>query len=848
MKLVIVESPTKAKTIKRFLPKDFTVESSFGHIRDLPHSATEIPAKYKTEKWSRLGINIEEDFAPLYIIPKDKKKHVAKLKKLVSEADELYLATDEDREGEAISWHLLEVLKPTVPVHRMVFHEITKEAIEKSLQNARSLDENLVQAQETRRILDRLYGYEISPVLWRKVAPKLSAGRVQSAALQLIVNREKERMTFKNAAYWDIIGNFFTADKIEFEANLYSIDGKRIAVSKDFDGTTGELFDKAKDKVVIVDEEKAKALSEAYKDSDWDVSSIQEKPLSLSPKAPFITSTLQQIAGNKLKWPAKKVMYTAQKLYEQGFITYMRTDSVQLSEEALIAATAKIKDMYGAEYLPEAPRVYKNKSKNAQEAHEAIRPSGTEMPDPADLKKALDDDEWKLYQLIWQRTMASQMSNAKIKQTTVQLSNKDVIFQTSGRVIEFAGYMRVYKDDENEDEEKVLPALKEKDTVSAKEFTPQDHQTKPPARYTEASLVKELESKGIGRPSTYASIIDTIQRRLYVYKEGSALIPRFIAFGVVALLHNNFPKLVNTEYTAEMEEDLDEIAAGKREYLPYLKHFYFGDKDTKGLHDMLQIDIDARATCTLPIGKDKDGNAINVRVGRYGPFVEQVVAEGENTASIPDDLPPDQLTVEMALEFIKKQAEGPTELGKDPETDKSIYILEGRFGPYVQLGEKPEKDSKEKKPKMKGLLKGMEVADVTLEKAMQLLSYPKVIGKFEKTGDDIVADLGRFGPYIKSGKETRSVATGEEMFELTEEGANVLLNTPKKRGRGATAIRDIGKHPESGNVLEIFEGRYGPYIKYEKLNVSIPKAFKPEEITLEQAVELIVKKQEKDKK
>ncbi len=879
MKLVIVESPTKAKTITKYLPKDYVVESSLGHIRDLPQSATEIPAKYKTEKWSRLGVDVNNDFTPLYIVPKDKKKHVAKLKKLVKDADEIYLATDEDREGEAISWHLIEVLKPAVTVKRMVFHEITKKAILHALETPREIDMNLVEAQETRRILDRLYGYEVSPILWRKVAPKLSAGRVQSAALKLIVEREKERMAFVGAEYWDITGSFNTKNNESFEAKLTQVDGKRVATGKDFDAATGKLTEKAEGNVTVVDAERANTLAESLANSDWNVASVQQKPLTLSPRPPFITSTIQQEAGRKLRWSARQTMRSAQKLYEKGYITYMRTDSVQLSQEAIDAARAKIAELYGKDYVPDEPRKYKSSAKNAQEAHEAIRPAGSNMRTPEELGADVTPDERKLYDLIWKRTVASQMANAKVKQTTVQLKHEDTQFNASGRVVEFPGYLKAYVESSDNpeetanDSEKLLPKMEENDTVTGKTFESNEHTTKPPARFTEASLVKALEGNGIGRPSTYATIIDTIQRRWYVYKEGSALVPRFIAFGVVNLLGINFPDLVSNEYTAKMEEDLDEIAAGSREHIPYLKSFYFGNDSSKGLHAMLEVDIDARATCTIPIGKDESGHAVNVRVGRYGPFVEQVIdSENENTASIPEDLPPDQLTVEMALEFIKKQAEGPKKLGEDPETGLAVYVVEGRFGPYVQLGEKLKKEKKEdkkakkdakpeldengkpvkkkkkpkpKKPKMKGLLKDMTIEDITLEMALKLLSYPKSIGKWKKTDEDIIADLGRYGPYLKCGEETRSLSAEDNLLELTIEKANIMFDTPKVRGARAKVLREVGKHPEDEVGIKVYKGRYGPYLKYGKINVSIPDTIDPEKITMEQSLELIAAKEAK---
>lgn len=853
MKLVIVESPTKAKTIKRFLPKDYVVESSFGHIRDLPKSATEIPLKYKKESWARLGINIDAEFDPLYIIPKDKKKQVAKLKQLVKDADTIYLATDEDREGEAISWHLLEVLQPKVPVHRMVFHEITKSAIEQALKEPRELDMHLVEAQETRRIVDRLYGYEVSPVLWRKVAPKLSAGRVQSAALYLIVEREQERMAFTTAKYWDIIGTFTTSTQHTFTAKLLRWKDQRLASGKDFD-QTGQLHNK---NVVVLNQAEAEQLAKDFPALQWTVSSLEQKPVHLSPKAPFITSTLQQEAGSKLRWSAKQTMRVAQKLYEQGYITYMRTDSVQLSAEAITAARNRIEELYGKDYLASEPRSYKNKIKNAQEAHEAIRPAGTTMRTVAELGDGLTDDERMLYEFIWKRTMASQMVDAKLQQTTLQLTDNQstALFQASGRIILFPGYLKAHNnktDNETASDEELLPTIVVNDTLAGKEFLAEEHTTKSPARYTEASLVKELEIRGIGRPSTYATIIDTIQQRGYVYKNATALVPRFVAFGVVQLLQHHFSKLVNTTYTADMETDLDEVAAGNIKPLPYLQQFYFGNtaKHELGLREMLKVDIDARSVCTIPIGKTEDNKIINVRVGRYGPFVECIDTTGDSqTASIPTDLAPDELTVDQALNFIEKQAAGPTALGTDPVTQESVYVLEGRFGPYVQLGDKPpkpEKGSKKKvaKPKMKGLPKEVTPESITLDQALMLLSLPKVIGTYNKTNEDIVLDHGRFGSYIKSGIETRSLPITDSIFDFTLERAHELLNTPKQGGRrGPTKLKELGVHPATEKPIVIMNGRYGPYIKYQKINVSLPKESSPETFTLEAALELIAQKE-----
>lgn len=847
MKLVIVESPTKAKTIKKFLPAGFVVESSLGHIRDLPQSSSDIPATVKKEKWARLGIDVEHDFKPLYIVHSEKKKHIATLKKLVKEADELYLATDEDREGEAISWHLLEVLKPTVPIKRLVFHEITKEAIQAAIAEPRSIDMHLVSAQETRRILDRLYGYEISPILWRKVAPKLSAGRVQSAALQLIVEREKARMAFHSAAYYDVSVTFSTRTT-SFGGKVATVAGKKIATSKDFDS-----LGQAKAGVLVLDQSAGEKLAKRIQGQQWTVTDVQQKPLTISAKPPFITSTLQQDAGSKFGWPAGKTMRTAQRLYEQGYITYMRTDSVTLSSEALQAARQKIVSLYGESFAAAHPRQFKGKNKLAQEAHEAIRPAGTQMRTVGEIGH-LAEDEARLYDLIWKRTIASQMADAKVLQTSVQLTFDDVTATASGRTVQFAGFMKVYADssDSKDQAEALLPQLKEKEEVTATAATPDEHHTKPPARFTEASLIKELESDGIGRPSTYATIMDTIQNRGYVYKQGNALVPRFVAFAVVALLGNNFPNLVNTDYTAAMEEDLDKIAAGQAESLPYLQQFYFGANQTQGLHDMLKVEIDPRKTCTIPLGTDAHGHAINVRVGRFGPFVEEVLPDGEQTASIPDTIAPDELTVEQALDFIEKRAAGPTALGNDPVSGEPVYVLDGRFGPYVQRGEKriakkpeekpenPEgkktKKPKAKKPKMKGLLKGMQISDVTLDVALQLLSFPKELGVYQKTGEKIVADNGRFGPYIKAGVETRSLSPEDNLLTLTLERAIAMLDTPKVRGRRTTVLKDLG------NGIQICSGRYGAYLRSGKTNAAIPKGLAPETITPEQAATAIAQK------
>jgi len=806
--LVIVESPTKAKTIKQYLPEGHVVEASVGHIRDLPARADEIPAKFKKEKWSRLGVNVEADFAPLYVVPKDSKKQVKKLKDLLADCDNLYLATDEDREGEAISWHLLELLQPKVPTKRLVFHEITKTAIQGALDSPREIDESLVSAQETRRILDRLYGYSVSPVLWRNVGPGLSAGRVQSVTTRLIVDREEERMKFVRSDFWDLTGSFKGESGPEFEAVLSSVDGKRIARGKDFDPDTGVLTNQA---VAHIDEARAATLAKSLAEASFSVQTVEQKPFTGKPSPPFTTSTLQQESNRKLRLSARATMQAAQALYQNGLITYMRTDSTTLSQEAIQRSREEIEQLYGAEYLPDAPREYQTKVANAQEAHEAIRPS-SDFTKPEDIPKALGERERKVYDLIWKRTMACQMENSRGFRTSVEIVNAggevDVcVFRVSGKTIEFPGYLRAYvegaddPDAELADQETILPALEEGEGVDLTKVEPKGHTTQPPARYTEASLVKELEARGIGRPSTYASIIDTIQFRGYVDKNGTALVPTFIAFSVTKLMRQHFEQLVDYEFTAGMEADLDKISRGERQSLDYLRNFYFGDDQATaptgaGLTGLLDAKIDARAVNTFTVGPDDEGQMINIRVGQYGPYLE--VGEQEDLGervrvTIPEGTAPDELDLERAKELIRKGS-GPSDLGVDEQTGMRVYAKTGRFGPYFQLGENDD----DSKPKMKSLLPGMDIETITIDDALKMLRLPLVIGQ-DPDGEDITADYGRYGAYIRRAKDTRSLGEPEEIWSIDVEGALAKLAEPSKRGRrSATVLKELGEDSSTG--------------------------------------------------
>lgn len=841
--LVIVESPTKARTITKFLGKDFNILASNGHIRDLPNSAAEIPTKFKKEAWARLGVNVEEDFEALYVVPSSKKQHVKTLKDALKDASIVYLATDEDREGESISWHLVETLKPKVPVKRLVFHEITKEAIEQALSSPRSIDENLVRAQETRRIVDRLYGYEVSPLLWKKMTSGLSAGRVQSVAIRLLVERERERIAFHKAVYWGLKGLFESKDAKKagtIESLLTHVDGKRVAIGKDFDASNGKL---AKDAdVVLLNEKTASELRENVLANEPKVKSVEEKPYTTKPSAPFVTSTLQQEANRKLGFSAKRTMTVAQQLYENGFITYMRTDSTTLSTQALSAARSLVKDTYGESYLPKEPRIYKTKVKNAQEAHEAIRPAGESFKTFGDVKKALGQDAVKLYELIWKRTVASQMADAKGTYITLNVESGRATFRASGKTIEFPGFLRAYvegsddPDAELADQERSLPKVVEGEVLDAKSIEATEHTTQPPARYTEGSMIKELERRGIGRPSTWATVVETVLSRDYAFKRGSALIPTFTAMAVVNLLEDHFSHLLDYEFTARLEDDLDAISRGEAESLEYLKTFYFGGNGA-GLKPLVtkgEESIDPREVCGVPVGESDEHGKVEVRIGRYGPFL----TNGENRAALPDGVAPDEMNLDKADELLTAAAKGPESLGKHPETGQPIYLKTGRYGPYVQLGDQQEGGDK---PKMASLLKGTSPGDVDLAHAVKLLSLPRTIGNFPDNGEPIVAANGRYGPYIKCGSETRSLPEEMTPIDVSLEQATELLRQPKKGRRRAQAkvLKELGKHPSSDATIVIKSGQYGPYVTDGEINASIPKNDDPQEVTLEQAINLI---------
>ncbi|MFO1066142.1 MAG: type I DNA topoisomerase [Pirellulales bacterium] len=838
--LVIVESPAKARTIAKFLGKDFTVEASIGHIRDLPQGAKELPEKYKSEPWAYLGVNVNEDFQPVYIVPPDKKKQVSKLKDLLKDAQNLYLATDEDREGEAISWHLHEVLKPKVPVHRLVFHEITKEAIQNALATPRQIDEGLVKAQETRRILDRLYGFDVSQLLWKKVGPKLSAGRVQSVAVRLIVERERERMAFHSATYFDLLGKFSTASGQSFEAGMVSYQGKRVPSGKDFDPATGKIKDAG---LLLLDGLAAERLVEALRSGKYHVTAVEVKPFTERPKPPFTTSTLQQEANRKLGFTARRTMQIAQSLYENGYITYMRTDSTSLAKEAVQAARDLVSQQYGKDFLHATERQYSTKVKNAQEAHEAIRPAGHPFQLPETLRGELDYDQFRLFDMIWKRTIACQMADARKRRVTVSIEADGAVFQASGTSIEFEGFLRAYvegsddPDAELAQQEVLLPTMEQGDALDLKALDAKSHTTQPPARYTEASLTRTLEERGIGRPSTYASIIDTIQHREYVFKKGNALVPSWTAFTVIRLLEDHLGSLVDYDFTAQMEDYLDSISRNERGFSEYLKEFYFGqDKGLKPLLESKVQEIDPRETSRFALGKIEGEDAF-VRVGRYGPFIEC----GERKASLPDGLAPDEINLARAIELLEGAAKGDEPLGHDPESGKPVYIKNGRFGPYVQLGHVDD----EEKPKNASLLKGMTLEDVNLDVALKLLTLPRTLGEHPESKEPIVASNGRFGPYIKCGSETRSLPAGTSPIEVTLEEALALLAQPKTggRGRGPAAKKEPLKvfeaSPVTSQPVQLLAGRYGPYVTDGETNASLPKESNPEELTFAQAIDLL---------
>jgi len=865
-RLVIVESPAKARTIAGYLGRGYVVESSIGHIRDMPDKAAEIPQKYRSEPWARLGVDVDNDFAALYVVPSDKKQQVSKLKTLLKDADELLLATDEDREGEAIAWHLLEELKPRVPARRMVFHEITPEAIARAVANPTELNHGKVDAYQTRRVLDRLYGYEVSPVLWKKVMPRLSAGRVQSVATRLIVDRERERIAFKSASYWDLEAEFATEEHgkerlpdipTSFTATLQTVDGKRVASGRDFT-PQGELRDPSQ--VLHLHGEAAAALASRLQDASFTVSSVERKPYRRSPYPPFRTTTLQQEASRKLGFSAKYTMSVAQRLYENGYITYMRTDSIQLSQTAIAAARDQARELYGAEYVPDAPRAYASKVKNAQEAHEAIRPAGDRFRTPQQVaNRGLKGDELRLYDLVWKRTVACQMKDATGESVSVKVAgtstgNERAEFGASGKIINFYGFLKAYvesTDDANgdrDDQERRLPPLAENDPLTVLDLHDAEHATRPPFRYTEASLVKELEDREIGRPSTYASIIGTILDRGYVFKKGTALVPSFLAFAVVTLLERHFGQLVDYEFTARMEDALDEIARGEAERVPWLRRFYFGtdeskgdagtaapvrseEKDGPGLKALVSdiSEIDARDVSSFPLA----GTDIVVRVGRYGPYLER---DGQR-ANVPADMAPDELTPEKAEELFS-QPNGDVVLGTDPATGHVVVAKAGRFGPYVT--EQLPEDAKDK-PRTASLLKSMTLDTVTLDDALRLLSLPRVLGDLD--GEPVTVQNGRYGPYVKQGSESRSLQTEEEMFTITLAEAKELLAQPKARGRGArtasTPLRELGEDPATGKPMLVKDGRFGPYVTDGEFNATLRKGDEVATLTPQRAAELL---------
>ncbi|GGP36073.1 DNA topoisomerase 1 [Saccharothrix coeruleofusca] len=867
---MIVESPAKARKIASYLGNGFVVESSKGHIRDLPRGAADVPAKYKGQSWARLGVDVDHDFEPLYVVTPDKKSTVAELKELLKDVDELYLATDGDREGEAIAWHLLDTLKPKVPVRRMVFHEITEPAILAAAANPRDLDQSLVDAQETRRILDRLYGYEVSPVLWKKVMPKLSAGRVQSVATRIVVERERERMKFVTASFWDVSATMDAgadASPRTFGARLVAVDGTRLATGRDF-GSDGRLKQGAD--VRVLDEAQARAIATGLADATLTVSSVEEKPYSRKPYAPFMTSTLQQEAGRKLRFSADRTMRAAQKLYENGYITYMRTDSTTLSETAISAARAQATELYGSQYVPKEPRQYNRKVKNAQEAHEAIRPAGEVFRTPGQVARELDADEFKLYELIWQRTIASQMADARGNTTSVRISGtttggEEVLFAASGRTITFAGFLKAYVETvdaeaggESDDAESRLPQLAKDQPVQAAELSADGHSTSPPPRFTEASLIKTMEELGIGRPSTYASIISTIQDRGYVWKKGSALVPSWVAFAVVGLLERHFGRLVDYDFTAALEDELDGIAAGRQERTTWLSGFYFGGNvgpessvgRSGGLKKLVGSsveEIDAREVNSIPLFTDADGHTVVVRVGRYGPYLEREVDGVSQRANLPDDLPPDELDQQVAEKLFATPQEGRS-LGTDPVTGHEIVAKEGRFGPYVtEVLPEPPDGKKAPKPRTGSLFKSMSLETVTLDDALKLLSLPRVVGTDPETGAEITAQNGRYGPYLKRGTDSRSLASEDQLFTVTLDEALKIYAEPKKRGRAAAAppLKELGNDPVSGKPMVVKEGRFGPYVTDGETNASLRKSDSVEGLSDERAAELLAEKRAK---
>ena len=815
--LIIVESPSKAKTLKRFLGDDYQIEASVGHIRDLPKN--------------ELGVDVDNGFKPTYVASKDKSKVITQLKKLLKNASTLYLATDPDREGEAIAWHLMELLDPKIPVKRLAFHEITKTAIQESFDHIRDIDQSLVSAQEARRILDRLWGYLVSKKLWFNVKGGLSAGRVQSPAVKIVVDREKERARFIESEYWSIITQFDSKGE-SFEARLKALDGQKIAIGKDFDKETGKL---SKSNLLALDKTKAESLAESFLNSDWKVTKVEQKPAKQNPYPPFITSTLQQEGVRKLRMSSQQVMRNAQKLYEEGYITYMRTDSVSLSSEAINGSRNAIKSLFGAEYLPETPPIYKSKVKNAQEAHEAIRPAGATFKNPKDIQGKLDGQEWKLYDMIWKRTLASQMKSAKLLKTNVEISDGKAMFDAHGKVIEFPGFLKVYVEDiddpkkERDDKESILPPMQEGESVAGKDFTPNQHFTKPSPRFTEATLIKELEALGIGRPSTYAAIMGNIQNRGYARKVNGALIPTFTAYAVIQFLESNFTDMVNLQYTADLENTLDAISRNEMKSEDFLTQFYKGENGTAGLEALLENEVDKEKSRTIMELKDDSGKTITVKIGRYGVYIQ----DGETNTTLPDDYIPSELNFKNALISLQKKAEGPTELCSHPDSGEPVLFKDGRFGPYIQCGDK-----------MKSLLPGMTQAEVTPEIALKLIALPKDLGKHPESGDMVKSDIGRYGPYIRCGKTTRSVIAPDSILDLSLNRAVEILATEKAKA-GARVIKELGIDPKTQMAIEIKDGRYGAYVTDGKINATLPKETTSDEVTLDIALQFIADKKAK---
>ncbi len=837
-KLVIVESPAKARKIGGFLGDDYVVEASVGHIRDLPMRAADIPKEYKKIAWAKEGVNIEEDFAPLYVINPDKRAKVSELKELMKNADELILATDEDREGEAIAWHLIEVLRPKIPVRRMVFHEITKEAIQKAAEETRDLDYRMVDAQETRRVLDRLYGYRISPVLWKKVMPRISAGRVQSVATRLIVERERERMAFISSGWWDLTATC----EAGFNARLLSLNGKRVAATNDFD-SNGGIKEKSLENILLLDEAAARSLVDSLTGSSLLVKSTEESPRTERPKAPFTTSTMQQDAGSRLGWGAQLTMRVAQRLYENGYITYMRTDSVTLSQAAIGAARASAKSLYGADYIPASPRVYEGKTKNAQEAHEAIRPAGDTFKTPGELAPELSRDEFALYDLIWKRTIASQMADAKKLQMRVDFdvntkAGEAAIFRANGSVITFPGFLAAYEELSDEkaedDDSKRLPPMSVGDSMKVSQYSCEGHETKPPARYTEPTLVKKLEELGIGRPSTFASIISTIQDRGYVAKRGRALVPTFLAFSVTGLLEQHFGKLVDYEFTASMEEDLDRIANGEEERVAWLTRFFYGTEGDPGLQDLA---ADLGAIDAQEINTMKMGQGIEIRVGRYGAYLQQGEGDARKFANIPESLAPDELTLAIAIELLS-QPSGERELGIDPATQLPVLAKSGRFGPYV-TEVLPEGAKKSEKAKTASLLSTMTLDTIDIDDALKLLSLPRTLGEYD--GTEITVQNGRYGPYLKHGVDSRTLTSEDQLFSMTFDEAVAIYKEPKVRRRGVAKppLKDLGIDPGSGKSVLVKDGRFGIYVTDGDTNATLRRGDTVEFLTLERGTELL---------